>query len=448
MARYMRATRRLPKLWRRFGIFISQFHLSEVHTRVVSEFVLPANTIADDNIHYLTKISLSGAALEHWIAAHGGMEWMECIAKDFPQATACEHLLREYRTIRQLCGPMEDWDTSLVTDMSNLFAFNADLVAAQLLYKTPSLSSSTPKSPTPNLSRWDTSNVTNMSGMFQGAAHFNQPLNQWNTSKVTNMSNMFQGAAHFNQPLNQWNTSKVTNMSGMFQGATVFNQLLNSWDTSNVTNMDGMFLEAEIFNQPLNGWNTSNVTTMSGMFRCASNFNQSLSAWDMRQVTTMKHMFSMLFWNSVFDQPAETWQASADVCTENMFDGCSRMEAYRRISNAAWTPEGRAELPKMKRRVAKEKQERINREKQRQQMMLNREATLQRQQEELAQRRAANRERRAARRHAYRHTTPGEWHLLSAQRQLDRMVARAAAATAVQEEARNHHPFFWHSFFD
>ncbi len=445
MACYMRATRRLPKLWRRFGIFISQFHLSEVHTRVVSEFVLPANTIADDNIHYLTQISLSGAALEHWIAAYGGME---CIAKDFPQATACEHLLRECRTVRQLCGLMEDWDTSLVTDMSNLFAFNADLVAAQLLCKTPSLSSSTPKSPTPNLSRWDTSNVTNMSNMFQGAAHFNQPLNQWNTSKVTNMSNMFQGATHFNQPLNQWNTSKVTNMSGMFQGAAHFNQPLNHWNTSNVTNMSCMFQGAAHFNQPLNHWNTSNVTTMNSMFQCASNFNQSLSTWDMRQVTTMKCMFSMLFWNSVYDQPVETWQASADVCTENMFDGCSRMEAYRRISNAAWTPEGRAELPKMKRRVAKEKQERINREKQRQQMMLNREATLQRQQEELAQRRAANRERRAARRHAYRHTTPGEWHLLSAQRQLDRMVARAAAATAVQEEARNHHPFFWHSFFD
>ena len=44
------------------------------------------------------------------------------------------------------------------------------------------------------LNDWDTSEVTNMGGMFQQAYSFNQPLNEWNTSKVTDMRGMFLGA--------------------------------------------------------------------------------------------------------------------------------------------------------------------------------------------------------------------------------------------------------------
>jgi surface protein len=59
-------------------------------------------------------------------------------------------------------NPIEGWDVSRVTDMSNLFfykhLFNADL------------------------SRWDVSRVTNMEGMFSHATAFNQPLGAW---KVT-----------------------------------------------------------------------------------------------------------------------------------------------------------------------------------------------------------------------------------------------------------------------
>ena len=41
------------------------------------------------------------------------------------------------------------------------------------------------------LNNWDTSKVTNMAHMFQWALSFNQPLNNWDTSKVTDMSYMF-----------------------------------------------------------------------------------------------------------------------------------------------------------------------------------------------------------------------------------------------------------------
>ena len=59
-------------------------------------------------------------------------------------------------------GRCEFWDTSQVTDMSNLFNFK---------YKFNK-----------DIGNWDTSNVTNMKGMFKSAKNFNQDIGRWNTS--------------------------------------------------------------------------------------------------------------------------------------------------------------------------------------------------------------------------------------------------------------------------
>ena len=67
---------------------------------------------------------------------------------------------------------IEDWDTSLITDMARLFAFSLNPFNG-------------------NITRWNTSQVTDMSNMFTGCYGFNQPLGWWDTSKVTNMKEMF-----------------------------------------------------------------------------------------------------------------------------------------------------------------------------------------------------------------------------------------------------------------
>ena len=85
-----------------------------------------------------------------------------------------------------------------------------------------------------HISLWDTSNVTDMSNMFYDAYNFNQDIGRWNTSNVTDMSLMFNNAYNFNQDIGNWNTSNVTNMSWMFFGAKEFNQDIGGWDTSNV----------------------------------------------------------------------------------------------------------------------------------------------------------------------------------------------------------------------
>ena len=166
--------------------------------------------------------------------------------------TSKEALLARY-------GPIEEWDVSNVTDMSELFydalAFNADL------------------------SKWDVSKVTDMRGMFSLALAFNSDLSTWDVSKVTNMGGMFHNARSFNSDLSKWNVSKVTDMDCMFLNARSFNGDLSKWDVSKVTDMCGMFKMAWAFNGDLSKWDVSKVTDMGEMFFDAKCFECDLSKW-------------------------------------------------------------------------------------------------------------------------------------------------------------------------
>ncbi|MCB0425570.1 MAG: fibronectin type III domain-containing protein, partial [Mangrovimonas sp.] len=82
-----------------------------------------------------------------------------------------------------------------------------------------------------NINNWDTSNVTNMSNMFSGTP-FNQPLNNWNTSNVASMDLMFPGSA-FNQSLGSWDVSNVSSMSMMFGDAGGSFPLISGLSTTN-----------------------------------------------------------------------------------------------------------------------------------------------------------------------------------------------------------------------
>ena len=114
-------------------------------------------------------------------------------------------------------GPIEDWDVSKVTDMSELFCAsgcvtNNDPEAACF---------------DADLSKWDTGRVTTMQSMFRGAAAFDANIGGWNTASVATMENMFREAVTFNQILALWNTASIaaaTGVAGMFVDAAAFNQ--------------------------------------------------------------------------------------------------------------------------------------------------------------------------------------------------------------------------------
>ena len=74
------------------------------------------------------------------------------------------------------------------------------------------------------IEQWNTSQVTNMSDIFENDEYFNENISQWDVSSVTDMSCMFSGASSFNQDVSGWDVSNVTDMRCMFSGASSFNQ--------------------------------------------------------------------------------------------------------------------------------------------------------------------------------------------------------------------------------
>ena len=118
----------------------------------------------------------------------------------------------------------------------------------------------------------DTSLITDMSNLFCVMHDFNGKINN-----VTDMRDMFAYTETFNQPLNKWNVVKSEIMCGMFKMAKAFNQPLDKWDVSNVDDMTNMFCQAELFNQPLDKWQVTDRTVTSDMF-AGSNL-KSLPEW-------------------------------------------------------------------------------------------------------------------------------------------------------------------------
>ena len=94
--------------------------------------------------------------------------------------TAVDEWIANSTDANSTYGHIKTWDTSLVTDMSELFyhkySFNDDI------------------------SNWDVSSVYDMRGMFQ-ASSFNQDIGSWDVSSVTDMSFMFAYTIGFNQDI-------------------------------------------------------------------------------------------------------------------------------------------------------------------------------------------------------------------------------------------------------
>ena len=210
--------------------------------------------------------------------------------------TAVDEWVSDPTTATTTYGHIKDWDTSAVTNMSNLFngktTFNDDIslwnvsavTTMQRMFNQASAFIG-------DISSWNASAVTNMERMFNNARAFNIDISSWNVSAVTNMQGMFAVATAFNADIGRWNVSAVTTMRAMFNQASAFIGDISSWNVSAVTNMERMFFQATAFNQPLNSWNVSAVTTMDSMFEGATTFGQNLHTWAVTATTVVTDMF-------------------------------------------------------------------------------------------------------------------------------------------------------------
>jgi len=111
----------------------------------------------------------------------------------------------------------------------------------------------------------DTSLVTDMSDIFN--------YHYYKKRYKININDIWENP---NNDISQWNISVVTDINYMFVNSK-FNGDISNWNTSNITNMMGMFWGSE-FNRDISPWDVSNVTYMNYMFN-SSKFNHDLSPW-------------------------------------------------------------------------------------------------------------------------------------------------------------------------
>lgn len=222
-----------------------------------------------------------------------------------------------------------NWDTSSVINMESMFA-GATKVASlevsnwdtsQVIYMGH-MFSNTSSLTSLDVSSWDTSQVIDMSSMFSGASNLTSlDTSNWNTRQVTDMAYMFNYTPSLTT-LNvaNWDTSRVTRMSSMFAGATKLASLeVNNWDTSHVISMDSMFnTTTSLMSLEVSNWDTSQVIYMLNMFSQTNLSELDLSDWDTSQVTNMNGMFFKA--KSLTKLNLSGWDTSQVTDMKNMFE--------------------------------------------------------------------------------------------------------------------------------
>lgn len=174
--------------------------------------------LADENSKYTLYIQANGRIKVNPVASYYGLI-----------AQSADERGNYYYNDKNYVDGLENLDTSLVTDMSYMFAFcNNDNL---------------------NLSNFDTSNVTNMKKLFYNVRKVTE-LNlgdKFYTSRVTNMESMFEDMYGLQKIDlgNNFDTSNVVSMEWMFKSYSQNNltelNLGDKFDTSKVDNMQSMF---------------------------------------------------------------------------------------------------------------------------------------------------------------------------------------------------------------
>lgn len=226
--------------------------------------------------------------VKNWSGATRRLAWPDSLSNDS----------RKIVELRQ-------WGSVQWTSCADMFRFASNMIGAfadapNLTWPGLSLSqmfrlcTSFNGSPFASMDQWNTSNVTSMANLFTNAAVFNQPIGSWNTSNVTSTSEAFRNASAFNQPL-PWDMSKVVDAGSMFRGAVAFNQpSVSSWTVNSITNANLMFNGANAFNQNLGAWVLNDAVTMTSMLdttsttqgMSAESYSRTLIGWSNERKTS------------------------------------------------------------------------------------------------------------------------------------------------------------------
>ena len=212
---------------------------------------------------------------------------------------------------------LSNWDVSNVTNMKNMFYSSSS-------YGNMKLTS------IGDVSGWNTENVTNMYGMFCKCANLESvDVSGWDLSQVTDTGYMFSGCASLESlDVSTWNLEKNANMKCMFYHCTSLEELdVADWETGNVINFAGMFCgndhigDMQLKELNVSDWDMSKATDIHSMFYgCGELTTLDLSKWDVSNVTTMSHLFADC--NKLSTVNMSGWDTSSCESFEAMFNDC------------------------------------------------------------------------------------------------------------------------------
>ena len=201
-------------------------------------------------------------------------------------------------------GPIENWDTSNINDMSSLFKHGRrNTHNTSLINNTESLIIDT--------SSWNTFNVTNFTDMFHDASAMNKEYPE--TIDLTNIKNRisFYGIIIVTNEL----LKDIVDEYLRCRKKSIYYKYIELLDTSSVTDMSNLFAipndEDPIINKnidiDISRWNIKNVTDFTDIFKGATFTNKKYSAFtDEQKSVSVKtitndnkyYLFKYYFYNN------------------------------------------------------------------------------------------------------------------------------------------------------
>jgi len=147
------------------------------------------------------------------------------------------------------------------------------------------------------IQNWDTSRVTQMDSLFLGAESFTEDISRWDVSNVKSMQWVFYNSADFGADISLWDVSQVADMTMAFAYAKNFRGDVSMWDTSRVKSLWYAFAYSNDVHANISKWNTGSVTSMQGTFQHSSGLEAGDSLnWDTTLVEDMSHALSNASW--------------------------------------------------------------------------------------------------------------------------------------------------------
>lgn len=134
-----------------------------------------------------------------------------------------------------------------------------------------------------DLAKLDTSLVTDMSNMFSRCSNLTElDVSGFDTSSVTDMTTMFSSCVNLTElDLSSFDTSNVTSMSAMFYNCKALTELdVSNFDTKNVMYVDYIFKDCSALTLDCSGWNVSSALYYDEFNLNAPDVTPPVASWD------------------------------------------------------------------------------------------------------------------------------------------------------------------------